>query len=228
MPNLRHVRAPGKEQRGALRSRVRGTSSPCLPSAKPGRRGKHSPGQRHRSLVKGRAAGKENICKRLCQGDQGGLLLHSPARRGAQRQRGESGNRSPSGMGTRPDARLSTRGGNPGSHGMGWQPRQDWPLAVAPCLSLPLGTGSAKGHRLPRAPRPLCICPRALAANISAPLMLLLLNPLPTSPPQASINSFQSLLAAPWPGCFNPPAARERGGFSHCLPHGFAMQSPPG
>lgn len=32
----------------------------------------NSLGQRHRSLVKGRAAGKENICKLLCQGDWGG------------------------------------------------------------------------------------------------------------------------------------------------------------
>lgn len=172
MPNPRHVRAPGKKRGRVLQSRVWGTGSPCLPSAKPGHRGKHSLGQRHRSLVKGRAAGKENICKLLCQGDWGGgggLLLHSPARRGAQRWQGESGDRSPSGMGMLPDTRLSACGGNPGSHGSGRLPRQDWPLVAALCLSLPLGTGPAKGHRLPRAPRPLCICPRALAANIYPP-----------------------------------------------------------
>lgn len=105
----------------------------------------------------------------LPRGLGGGLLLHSPARRGAQRWQGESGDRSPSGMGMLPDTRLSTCGSNPGSHGSGRLPRQDWPLVAALCLSLPLGTSPAKGHRLPRAPRPLCICPRALAANIYPP-----------------------------------------------------------
>lgn len=62
-------------------------------------------------------------------------------------------------MGTLPDTRLSARGVS----------QQDRTLAASLCPSLALGAGSDKDHPLPRAPRPLCICPRVLAANTSPP-----------------------------------------------------------
>lgn len=81
-------------------------------------------------------------------------------------------------MGTHPDPRLSTRGVPPA-------------LTVCPCRSAPA---------LPRGSQTSGHLPRALAAKIS-PLVLLLPSPVSTSPPQALINSCQSLLAAPWRGC---------------------------
>lgn len=122
----------------------------------------------------------------------GGLLLNSPTRRGAQ------WGPEPIGDGDAPRHPAQRTWGCHSRTGP-WQRHCACPWHSAPAL--PRITGS---RGLPD----LCVsAPELWLQTFPPPGMLLLLNPLPTSPPQAQINSFQSLLAGPWPGCINPLAA---------------------